>query len=108
MTFHGTPKWAHADGHAAGAHGHDAHGHDDHASAAQIETHDEPLDGHDDHGPLNPHESPPVMLIPLLLLALGAVAAGFTFAPEFIGEGRDAFWKGAIFDRGPSMLVDPD
>src|SRR6202044_53298 len=35
MTFHGQPKWAHAEA----AHGHDAHGHDDHASAAQAETH---------------------------------------------------------------------
>src|SRR5579872_1463153 len=100
MTFHGAPKWA------GGGHGHAA---DDHASQAQIETHDEPLEGHDEHhGPLDPHESPPVMLIPLLLLALGAVAAGATFAPEFIGHERNAFWKGAIFDLGPSMLADPD
>ncbi|MEJ0065928.1 MAG: NADH-quinone oxidoreductase subunit L [Caulobacteraceae bacterium] len=100
MTFHGTPKWAHD------AHGHD-HPADDHASHAQIETHDEPLDGAE-HGPIDPRESPPVMLIPLLLLALGALAAGDTFAPEFIGQDRNAFWKGAIFDLGPSMLADPD
>src|SRR5471032_3330722 len=57
MTFHGTPKWAADAGHA---HGHDEHGHDDHAADAH---------GHDDHhGPLDPHESPPVMLVPLLVL----------------------------------------
>jgi NADH-quinone oxidoreductase subunit L len=104
MTFHGTPKWAHADGQ-----GHGAHAHDDHASSAHIETHDEPLDSHDDHhGPVDPHESPPVMLIPLLVLAAGAVVAGSIFAPEFVGVDRNSFWKGAIFDLGPSMLVDPD
>jgi NADH-quinone oxidoreductase subunit L len=101
MTFHGKPKWAN------GGHGHEAHAADDHASAAQ--TDEEPLEGHDDHhGPLDPHESPWTMLVPLLLLALGAVVAGATFAPEFIGVDRNAFWKGAIFDRGPSMLADPE
>jgi len=99
MTFHGTPKWAHAEA----GHGHDAHGH-----APAIDTQDdEPLADHDDHhGPLDPHESPPVMLVPLLLLALGAVAAGAVFAPSFIGEGRLEFWKGAIFNLGAPPLVE--
>jgi NADH-quinone oxidoreductase subunit L len=98
MTFHGTPKWAH---------GHEAHGHDDHASTAQAESHDEPLEhGHDDHGHggLNPHESPWVMLVPLLLLAAGAVFAGGLFAHQFIGEGREDFWRAAIFNLAPPPL----
>ncbi|HVN00582.1 MAG TPA: NADH-quinone oxidoreductase subunit L [Caulobacteraceae bacterium] len=90
MTFHGTPKWA-------------GGGHDDHAHA---DAHDGGHDDHARHGPLDPHESPWVMLVPLLLLALGAVAAGAVFAPQFIGEGRGEFWKGAIFNLGPSMLTD--
>jgi NADH-quinone oxidoreductase subunit L len=104
MTFHGTPKWAHE----GDAHDHDAHGHDAHASSAQDETHDEPLDVHDDHGhgALNPHESGWVMLVPLLILALGAVAAGAVFAPSFIGEGRVEFWKGAIFNLGAPPLAE--
>jgi NADH-quinone oxidoreductase subunit L len=105
MTFHGTPKWAHAgDAHGHEADGHEAHAHDAHAA----ETDDEPLDhGHDDHhGPLNPHESGWVMLVPLLVLALGAVAAGAVFAPSFIGEGRGAFWKGAIFNLGAPPLAE--
>jgi NADH-quinone oxidoreductase subunit L len=102
MTFHGRPKWAHA---------HDAHGHaapgDAHASGAQIETHDEPLDhGPGDHGHGEPHESPWVMLVPLLLLALGAVAAGAAFDNLFIGEGRTEFWKTAIFNLGRPMLAE--
>ncbi|MFZ5670440.1 MAG: NADH-quinone oxidoreductase subunit L [Pseudomonadota bacterium] len=92
MTFHGTPKWAHAGGHHA----------DDHASQAQIETHDEPLpDHHDDHGHGHqPHESPLSMLVPLLLLALGALAAGWVFVERFVGEEQVEFWRGAIVN-GP-------
>src|SRR5262247_295568 len=37
------------------------------------------------------HESPWVMLVPLLLLALGAVAAGFAFQSLFIGNDYQAF-----------------
>jgi NADH-quinone oxidoreductase subunit L len=97
MTFHGTPKWAtaHGAGHA-----------DDHASGAQIETHDEPLDH--GHGPIEPHESPWVMRIPLIVLALGAAVAGWAFANQFIGEGRTEFWRSAIFNLGgKTPLAEP-
>ena len=43
------------------------------------------------------HESPPVMLVPLYILAVGALAAGFVFHDWFIGEHYEAFWKGALF-----------
>jgi NADH-quinone oxidoreductase subunit L len=43
------------------------------------------------------HESPNVMLIPLYLLALGAVFAGVVFHSEFIGANFEGFWKGALF-----------
>ena len=101
MTFHGTAKWAHA------GHGHDdhGHGHDDHASHAQIETHSEPLEdhghAHDDHGhghgDHKPHESPWVIIVPLLLLAFGAIFAGYAFFEKFVGPERAEFWKAAIF-----------
>ena len=42
------------------------------------------------------HESPWVMLLPLVLLALGAVAAGALFQSFFIGEGAQAFWKASL------------
>lgn len=87
MTFEGAPRW--------GGHGHDdhahGHGHDDHAHAAH---------GHDDHGhghDHKPHESPLVMLIPLAVLSLGAVAAGFAFKEAFIGHDYEHFWKAALF-----------
>jgi NADH-quinone oxidoreductase subunit L len=44
------------------------------------------------------HESPVVMLIPLLILATGAMLAGALFAPFFIGEHEQAFWHGSIFN----------
>ncbi|WFR96495.1 NADH-quinone oxidoreductase subunit L [Rhizobium tumorigenes] len=43
------------------------------------------------------HESPNVMLVPLYVLGLGALAAGFVFHSEFVGEGFEHFWKGALF-----------
>ena len=44
------------------------------------------------------HESPWVMLIPLILLATGAVLAGIVFQSAFFGGGYDAFWRGALFE----------
>jgi NADH-quinone oxidoreductase subunit L len=81
MTFEGKPRWG------ADAHAHDAHGHDDHA-------HDNHSHGHGDH---TPHESPLVMMIPLALLSLGAIAAGFAFKDAFIGHHYEHFWKTALF-----------
>ena len=91
MTFHGTPKWAHADH----GHGHDDHGHAHDAHAE--ESHLEP--DHDDHGhgAHKPHESPWVVIVPLVLLAVGAVFAGAVFVEKFVGAGQVEFWRGAIF-----------
>ena len=104
MTFWGTAKWSTADAHGDSPHGAAvAHPDTDHASAAQIETHSEPDtnprtdDGHHGHGAFKPHESPWVMLVPLLALSVGAIFSGGVFDRMFIGEGRDAFWRGAIF-----------
>ena len=55
--------------------------------------------GHDEHG----HgeravpESPPVMLVPLAGLALGAAFAGMAFRWFFIGGGHEAFWRQSLF-----------
>jgi NADH-quinone oxidoreductase subunit L len=72
MTFHGEARW----GQGGAAHGHDDHGHDDH--------------GHDDHGHGHgggtPHESPWVVTLPLILLAIPAVAIGYwTVGPMLFG-----------------------
>ncbi|MDX2224931.1 MAG: NADH-quinone oxidoreductase subunit L [Rhodospirillaceae bacterium] len=42
------------------------------------------------------HESPPVMTIPLALLAVGAVFAGFIGYDLLVGEGRAEFWGASI------------
>ena len=46
------------------------------------------------------HESPPVMIWPLVVLAAGAIFIGMIGYHWFVGEGRDAFW-------GDSILVLP-
>ena len=43
------------------------------------------------------HESPPVMLIPLILLGIGAVFSGYIFKETFIGHHSNDFWKSSIF-----------
>jgi NADH-quinone oxidoreductase subunit L len=50
------------------------------------------------------HESPSVMLVPLIVLAAGAVGAGIVFAHYFVGEGMHEFWGNAIF-FGPENHV---
>jgi NADH-quinone oxidoreductase subunit L len=50
----------------------------------------------DQHTLEHVHESPPVMTGPLILLAVGAVFAGFLLKPYFIGEDWPAFWMGSI------------
>jgi NADH-quinone oxidoreductase subunit L len=83
MTFHGPYRGQ--------AHPHLSHA-DDHA-------HDEPTDGHDHHHVPRleeVHESPLVMLVPLAVLALGAVFAGMAFNHYFVGEGAHEFWRASL------------
>jgi NADH-quinone oxidoreductase subunit L len=42
------------------------------------------------------HESPWVMMVPLFVLAAGAILAGLPLKSAFIGSGHDSFWKGAL------------
>jgi NADH-quinone oxidoreductase subunit L len=44
------------------------------------------------------HESPQVMLIPLYVLAAGAVLAGVVFTKYFIGHDYKEFWGKALFE----------
>ena len=50
------------------------------------------------------HESPAVMLVPLIVLAIGAVFSGMGFHAQFIGEGWHEFWRAAIVN-GPANHV---
>jgi len=103
MVFHGEERFGKADAHghdehhaAAVAHAahddhahaaHDAHGHDDHAAH----------DDHEHHGLApgqKPHESPLVVTLPLILLAIPSVIIGFfAISPMIFGD----FFKNVIF-----------
>jgi NADH-quinone oxidoreductase subunit L len=50
------------------------------------------------------HESPNVMLVPLYVLAAGALFAGIIFAPYFIGHEEALFWGSAIY-RAPENEI---
>ena len=106
FTFNGHARWTSEDlEHHWHNRDHD-HGHDDHASHAQIETHSEP-DTPDHGGETHhlPHESPWTMRLPLILLAIGAVAAGFLFVEKFVGPEQHEFWKGAIFTGAANHVL---
>ena len=84
LVFHGKPRFE-------TAHGHDTHGHDAH--------------GHDGHGAHVPHESPRVVTVPLVLLAIPSIIIGALAADSMItGE----YFKGVITvfaDRHPAMAA---
>nr|WP_210348831.1 NADH-quinone oxidoreductase subunit L [Aurantimonas marina] len=53
------------------------------------------------------HESPMVMLVPLFVLAAGALFAGILFEGAFIGEGYGEFWLASLFSgAGNEVLHD--
>ena len=108
MTFEQTPRWggshdahAHAAGHVGSHHADGAPGHHE-GVAHDNKGHDvEPATHshleHGDHGhDHQPHESPLVMLIPLGVLAFGAIFAGMIFAPFFIGHDAEHFWRESL------------
>ncbi|NJM35746.1 MAG: NADH-quinone oxidoreductase subunit L [Rhodomicrobium sp.] len=91
MTFFGKPHHE-----KAAAHGH--HHHDDHKAKA-----DHGADG--DHAHAHAvHESPWVMLAPLVVLAAGALAAGYAAKELFIGHDYSAFWRTSLF-TGPENKI---
>ncbi len=71
FTFHGEERFRKVADHH-GDHGHDAH-HDAH-------------DDHGHHGPVEPHESPKVVTLPLILLAIPAIASGWLIGTILYGN----------------------
>ncbi|MEP2829634.1 NADH-quinone oxidoreductase subunit L [Parvibaculum sp.] len=51
------------------------------------------------------HESPLVMLIPLVILAVGAIGAGMVFAPLFIGHAYEEFWLEAVYRGAENHIM---
>lgn len=83
LTFWGTPRWIQSE-HIQ---------HSVHKTPEQA--------GADTTGGYHPHESPLTMLIPLGVLATGAVFAGFVFHNQFVEAAEGAvFWAGSLaFDQ---------
>ncbi len=115
LTFFGKPRWAGSEHIQHAVHDAHGHGHDHHDAPSEEDAgHDAHSHGGDhghDHGHAlegdagyHPHESPPAMLIPLVVLTLGAILAGFIWAPYFIdAEHGGAFWAGSLAFDGHLM-----
>jgi NADH-quinone oxidoreductase subunit L len=96
MTFHGPERFRHSHGHAE--HEHADHGHTtapkhaDHSHAAAAAHPEPPAHGQEDdhghgHGPVEPHESPLVVTLPLIALAIPSALIGFfTISPVLFGN----------------------
>jgi len=83
LTFWGTPRWIQSE-------------------HIQHSVHKTPQQaGPDQTGGYHPHESPLTMLIPLGVLATGAIFAGFLFHNQFVEAAEGAvFWAGSLaFDE---------
>ena len=91
LTFWGKPRWAASEHIQHATHG-DHHDHPDDEHGDSSHESGMPPEG---TGGYHPHESPLTMLIPIGLLAVGAVAAGFVFSHTFLEN--EHFWGGSIF-----------
>ena len=84
LTFWGKPRWIESE-HIQ----HAVHHGDDHEDPPSRRCRPERAaraltDDGEGTGGYHPHESPWTMLVPLVVLSLGAVFAGFVFTPAFI------------------------
>jgi NADH-quinone oxidoreductase subunit L len=62
---------------------------------------------HDHHHYAAAHESPKVMLVPLALLAIGSIAAGWPVLGLFTGHGAEEFFRDSLqFGPGNTLLED--
>ncbi|MCV2216513.1 NADH-quinone oxidoreductase subunit L [Thauera sp. Sel9] len=91
LVFHGKERFGQAH------HGHDDHGHDEHHADAHGDDDHAHDDDHHHHGLApgqKPHESPWVVTLPLVLLAIPSVLIGFfTIEPMLFGD----WFKNVIF-----------
>ena len=108
LTFFGQPRWA-ASEHIQHAL-HDVHGHDHNPPAQEDAGHDPRGHAPAQHaapagtGGYHPHESPWTMLVPLGLLALGAIFAGMAFHNPFLEVEEGArFWASSLAFDGHLM-----
>jgi NADH-quinone oxidoreductase subunit L len=89
LTFWGKPRWADSEHIQHAVHGHHENPDEEHGDAHHAEVHP-----HEGTGGYHPHESPWTMLVPLVLLSVGAVFAGFAFHGAFLEDA--GFWGASI------------
>jgi NADH-quinone oxidoreductase subunit L len=92
LTFYGKPRWAASEHIQHALHG--AHESPDEEHGDSAHQHQVPPEGTAGY---HPHESPWTMLIPIGLLAVGAVLAGQLFHGTFVDAARaPEFWRGSV------------
>jgi NADH-quinone oxidoreductase subunit L len=97
LTFWGKPRWAASEHVQHALHDAQGHHHDDPSAEDAGHQTAAPKPIAAGTGGYHPHESPWTMLVPLGVLAVGAVFAGFLFhAPFLDAEAGVAFWNGSI------------
>ncbi len=116
LTFWGKPRWEQSEHIQHAVHGdHHDHpdeehaGHEDDHGHAPAHAHDAHHAHHDAHGDgtagYHPHESPWVMLIPLILLSIGAVFGGYAFYYSFFGVEEGArFWAASTLYHNEHLV----
>jgi NADH-quinone oxidoreductase subunit L len=87
LTFHGSRRAEPAAAHTSHGHGHES--------------------GHGHHGA--PHDAPPSMAIPLIVLAIGSVVAGYVGVPHALGGHNriEGFLEPAFEVHGPATSGEP-
>ncbi|ARS26484.1 NADH-quinone oxidoreductase subunit L [Sphingomonas sp. KC8] len=99
LTFYGKPRWAGSEHIQHAVHHHDEHDHPADEHAGHEPHHDDLGIDQVKHGTLgyHPHESPWPMLVPLMVLTIGAIFAGYVFHTAFLdAEHGVEFWKGSL------------
>ena len=89
LTFWGKPRWADSEHIQHAVHHVHESPDEEHGDAAQADIHP-----HEGTAGYHPHESPWTMLVPLVLLSIGAIFAGFVFHAPFLEEAE--FWGASI------------
>ena len=85
-------------------HEHDGHSHHEaDPSRPGGHPHSHMPEAHADHVV---RESPLVMLVPLIVLAVGATFAGMAFRFLFIGGGHDGFWRSSLYLVQENQLLE--
>ena len=104
LTFWGSERFreAHAVGHEVAAHSDAGSLHHDEDIHYSTEVEEDEDAAHEHHGPVTPHESPWVMTLPLIILAVLAFAGGYIGVPHALSS-----WVGLHVDNYFEKTLEP-